>query len=301
MRASLSLDVDSLHCYHSIHGLPPPPAGTDPIYQLAMPRFFELIGEEGVPATLFLIGADAPTHAAFFAPAGPTGCEVANHSFSHDYRLTQRTPEQIRTDLRQAHEALLPLAPQGALHGLRAPGYNTSGALLEAAVELGYRYDSSLLPSPAYFLARAAAIALHRGRSRSLRGRWQAFTGPLRPYRCELARPWRKVPNGPLLELPIACEPCTRLPLFGTTWSLMPPRLAHMVLRHTLNTLGYVNFELHAIDLLEAREVSPALARLQPGLGAPVKIKLRALRALIRQLRESARVVTLAALAEAHG
>jgi len=299
VKAALSLDVDSLRCYHEIHGLEPAAAGEeDPIYRRALPRFCDLVGEEGLPATLFLIGADAPAH----APEIPAGCEVANHSFAHDYRLTLRSADEIRADLERAHAALLPLAPGGRILGLRAPGYNTCQALLEAACALGYRYDSSLLPSPAYFMARAGAVGLHRLRgrlSRSLVGRWQAFAGPLQPYRCELSRPWRRDSASPLLELPIACEPLTRLPLFGTSWPLLPPRLARLALARALR-LGSVNFELHAIDFLDASDVSPALAGLQPGLRVPASRKLEAFRQLARQLRESAQVMTLASLAEAY-
>lgn len=283
MKAAVTLDVDSLRCYYEIHGLPDPAAAAeDPIYTRAVPRFFELLAEAGIPATLFLIGRDAPQHAAAFAPLAELRCEVGNHSFSHDYCLTQRTAEEIRADLAQAHEVLQPLGP---LVGVRAPGYNTNAAFLRAAEGLGYRYDSSRLPSPPYFLARAAMVKLLRKNSRSQVGDWRAFAGPLRPY-----------PLGGLRELPITCEPLTRLPLFGTNWPLLPPALASRLLAHTLRWLGYVNFEMHAIDLLDASDTGPTLARLQPGLRTPAAVKMRAFRALFRQLRDSAAVVTLEAL-----
>ena len=89
--AAISIDVDSIKHYRAIHGLPDQPIEDDPIYTIAMPRFWELLANAGVPATLFLIGADVGQHADAFAPVGETGSEVASHSWSHDYQLTARS------------------------------------------------------------------------------------------------------------------------------------------------------------------------------------------------------------------
>ena len=71
-RAAFTIDVDSIRHYYDIHGLPQPEAGTDPIYTIAMPRFWALIREFGIPATLFLIGKDAPEYAEYFTPVEET-------------------------------------------------------------------------------------------------------------------------------------------------------------------------------------------------------------------------------------
>lgn len=297
--AAIGIDVDSLRFYRAIHGLPPGELEDDPIYRVAMPRFFELLDEARVPATLFLIGEDAARRPEAFAGAAATGCEVASHSFAHDYRLTQRSPEAIAADLRQAHAALLPLAPNGRLEGFRAPGYNVTGALLREVAALGYRYDSSLLPAPAYYLARAGAIAAYGllGRpSASLRGRFAHWIGPLAPYRVRPEAPERPDPEGELLELPMACEPLTRAPLIGTSWVLLPPVLRLRLLRSALDRLPFFNFELHAIDLLEASDpgVPRELAAAQRDLRIPFREKRTALGGLFSTLREAREVVTLA-------
>ena len=48
--AAITIDVDSLRFYREIHGLPDGPDEDDPIYTIAMPRFWELIEEASVPA-----------------------------------------------------------------------------------------------------------------------------------------------------------------------------------------------------------------------------------------------------------
>src|SRR5438132_969379 len=143
-RSAITIDVDSIRFYREIHGLAERDEDEDPIYSIAMPRFWELIEEAGVPATLFLIGADAPSYRSAFEPASKTRSEIASHSFAHDYRLTKRSADLIADDLRRADDALRPLSPSGKIAGFRAPGYNTSRVLMKAVSDLGYAYDSSL-------------------------------------------------------------------------------------------------------------------------------------------------------------
>jgi hypothetical protein len=290
--SAITIDVDSLRFYREIHGLPPAPIEDDPIYTVAMPRFWELIDEMRRPPTLFLIGEDAPRHPAAFEAAKAVGAEIGNHSFAHDYRLTTRSSADIRADLSRAHEALLPLSPDARITGFRAPGYNVSPALLAVVKELGYRYDSSLLPSPLYFGLRAAAIAMYRvlGRpSRSLTGELRAFSGTQAPHPID----------ADLIELPITCEPLTRAPLFGTSWVVASDRLRRFMLNSALKRLDLINFEMHGIDLLDStdRGVPPELAASQRDLKVPVREKMRAFRQLFRELAEHTDVRTLGTLA----
>lgn len=300
--AAITIDVDSLRFYRQIHGLGSADPAEDPIYRTAVPRFFELLEEARLPATLFLIGEDAGRHAEAFGPIRALRCEVASHSFSHDYRLTTRSDAEIDRELERAEEVLGPLSPDGRIEGFRAPGYNVSPALLARVVARGYRYDSSLLPAPAYWAARAAAIGRYRlaGRpSRSLVGRARAFAGPLGPYRTTPARPWEKSAGGALLEIPIACEPTSRLPLIGTTWSMLPKTLRRVFLGRALRKLPCINFEMHAIDLLDRtdRGISSDLAAAQPDLAVPARQKMAAFRDLFRHLSAEREVRTLAAIA----
>ena len=300
--AAISIDVDSLHHYLSIHGLAAPPPDEDPIYTVAMPRFFALLEQVGVPATLFRIGRDVAPHAEGLRRASKLGCELASHSFSHDYRLFTRSRAQIDRELRQTEAALLPLAGGAPVLGFRAPGYNTSPTLLSALVARGYRYDSSLLPAPPYWAARAAAIARYRALGRpsaSQVGDLRAFLGPLAPYRTTPSAPWRPDPAGPLWELPMTCLPGLRAPLIGTSWVLTPRLARGPLLAWALRKLPCINFELHAIDLLDAADpgVPAALAAAQVDLRVPWASKSAALLQLFEALRSDRPVRTLADIA----
>lgn len=297
MHAAITIDVDSLRFYRAIHGLPAAETGPDPIYTTAVPRFFELLDEAGLSATLFLIGQDAPAYPDAWTAVATSGSEVASHSFSHDYQLSLRSEADIEDDLARAEAALAPLSPTGRVVGFRAPGYNVSPRLLEVVRRRGYAYDSSMLPAPVYWATRAAAIARYAavGRpSASMFGHPLQFAGPLGPYRMAPRAAWRPAPSG-LVELPMAVHPTHRLPLIGTSWVLLPRWLRYRWLRQALDRLPLFNFEMHAIDLLDPTDdgVPVGLAAVQPDLRVSAVDKMTAFRTLFRAMAEQRIVLPL--------
>jgi len=305
-RASITIDVDSIRHYRAIHGLEERSDEEDPIYTIALPRFWALIEELEIPATLFLIGADAPAYPAAFEPVMKTKSEVANHSFSHDYRLLQKPRTQIAEDLRQADEVLRELNGGRPLKGFRAPGYNFNADLLKCVDELEYSYDSSVLPSPIYFGARWAIIQAYQGLGRpsnSLVGSFKQFRAPLTPYRVAPDSPYSPNDQGRLLELPIACLPWARVPLIGTSLTTLPNTLQNRFVQYALNRLPFFNFEMHGIDLLDSSD-HPTLAELsehQRDLKIPAQSKIARHRNLFQALKAQSQISTLAQVAEEIG
>lgn len=307
-RAAITLDVDGLRFYGQIHGLSPLRLREDPIYTTALPRFEQLIRNAGIRATVFAVAEDAGRYPEAFKFVAATGSELASHSFAHDYRLSLRPPRDIEADLARAEEVLEPLCstPLGAQRGVggfRAPGYNVSAGLLSTLVRRGYAYDSSLLPAPAYWAARAMAIgryAWQKKPSVSLPGRLTAFSGPIGPYRTDPETPWRKNPRGSILELPMAVSPRLRLPLIGTSWIMFPARLRRALLEHALAQLPLFNFEMHAIDLLGSsdRGIPSALTEMQPDLRIGIDEKMALFSHLFSTLRRRTDVRPLAEWAQ---
>ena len=301
-RAAFTIDVDSIRHYYEIHGLPYSEVESDPIYSIAMPRFWELIKEFGIPATLFLIGKDAPAYAEYFVPVEETHSEIASHSYAHDYRLCQQSHESILADLRSADQALRPLNLNRPILGFRAPGYNINSKVLTAVQQLGYRYDSSVLPSPPYFAARWSIINAYRLRGResqSLAGQLRQFTRGTSPYRFNPEKPFRTNPQGTLIEFPMACSPIARIPLIGTSLAVFPDQLQNLLLGYSTRSLSFFNFEMHAIDLLDETD-HPCLERLaefQPDLRTRVSRKTHKLRRLLEKICQYYSVQTLASIA----
>lgn len=275
----LSVDLDDLACYHTIHGLPPPsPEQAGVVLERCLPRFLRLFGELGVRATFFVVGRDlerdmqGPGHgAAFLGLAAQSGHELGNHSYSHAYDLIDWPSGQVYQDLRRCDDLLRQLGAHP--RGFRAPGYCHDEMLLQQASALGYRYDSSLLPSPAYYAAKLAAMAWIRLRGRRSQSRARglaSFLGSTRPhYRAEVG----------MWEVPISVSPLLRLPMVGTFVLRGGP-----LYREALRTPS-LHLELHALDLADADSdpIDPALKKRQPELRTPLDQRLARLRELLKR------------------
>ena len=186
MLTSLSIDLDALEHYHRVHGIPEPSPGEDPVYGKAVERFGELCARLGIRGTAFCVGRnlDHPRAAAAVRRLAEGGHEVANHSFSHDYALSSRSPAEIAAELRGGADAIARVTSQPPV-GFRAPGYTLSPALLRALTTDGYRYDSSAFPALPYYLGKAAVmgvLALMRQPSRAILDRPRVLLAPRTPY-----------------------------------------------------------------------------------------------------------------------
>src|SRR5690606_2270746 len=228
-----------------------------------MPRFAELFARRGLRATLFAVGADvdvsvgggvARSARALLRGFVGEGHEIANHSYSHRYDLGRRGVLAVREEIVRAHELLSDVAGE-AVRGFRAPGYDVSPAILAELVRLGYHYDSSVLPAPGYYLAKAGVMAAMRAagrRSGAVLGDPRALAAPAEPYRPSLRSPWRRG-SATLVEIPIAVTPGLRHPAIGTALLSAPRWLRRRWLR-AMRGRQVFNFELHGIDLADAEQ-----------------------------------------------
>ncbi len=294
--AAVSVDLDTLPHYFRIHGLEAAQADDRALVsKVAIDRYLELF--DGRPATFFAIGQDVadPQMARALKAAHAAKVEIASHSFAHDYALSRRPPEQIAADLSAAHDAIT-AAVGTAPVGFRAPGYTLSPALLQAVAALGYAYDSSAFPATPYYSAKALVMGALRllGRpSRAVLDTPRVLFAPRVPYRPDLLAPY-SVGTAPLAELPMSVGPVTRLPFIGTFVTRLPWPLVKATYQ-SMKRDRLLNFELHAIDVLDESDgVPPALARQQRDLKVPVREKLRRLKEVFGWLWSDGEPVTLA-------
>jgi peptidoglycan-N-acetylglucosamine deacetylase len=285
---SVSVDLDGLGCYAAIHGLDAealPERALQAVPVAAVARLCEVFSSLRLRATFFAIGSELgiPGSAGALRAAAVAGHEVGSHSYAHDYGLSRLPAAAIDADLARAETAIEEAAGK-APRGFRAPGYTLSDALLGAVRARGYLYDSSLLPSPPYYAAKAGAIALHAlfgRRSRSILGGTGQLFASRGPH-------WR----AGVRELPVATLPVLRAPVIGTVVLAAGERIAAGLAR-SARAGGHFNLEVHGIDALDVSDATPELGRLQPGLRLAAAKKLRRLRALLEQLLETAEPLTL--------
>lgn len=328
MRAAVSIDLDGLACYYRIHALGAAPAELEHIIlERALPRAAALFAQKQINVTWFVIGRDADAastlrdRAARAANAqrlrtlAEHGDELGNHSYSHPYDLARQSASAIESEIascdRVLREILAPrdtiqigkrtvTPPMTAPRGFRAPGYDVSPAMLDTLARLGYRYDSSIFPAPGYYAAKAAVMAglAALGRpSGAVLTNPRALVAPTDPYRPSMTAPWRRG-QAPLVELPIAVTPWTRMPAIGTALLVAPPWLRARMLA-AMAKRKFFNLELHGIDFADADKdgIPGELVDRQPDLQLSIDQKLETLAEILDEVRASRDFVTLAEIA----
>ena len=290
--ASVSVDLDSVDCYWRIHALPgqPPESLRATILRRCLPRFAELFAGLGIRSTLFVVGRDVLEDAegrGLLASLAGAGHELANHSHSHHYDFVRRPAGTIVSEIEHAHAAIGDCAGRAPV-GFRAPGYETTAAVMARLCERGYRYDSSAFPSVPYYAAKAVAMAAMRLRGRtsgSILGSPRALAAPSMPYRPASDDPYARG-DLPIWELPMAVTPVLRLPVIGTS-VVMAPAWARRRLVAAVLDAPFVNLELHGIDLADAAgDGFPGeLVARQPDLRHGLAAKRASLEATLLQIR----------------
>ena len=310
-RVAVSIDLDGLPCYYRIHGLGTAPSELEHvILERALPRAANLFASRGMHVTWFVVGRDADADAALpdraqrvangsrLRTLAEYGDELGNHSYSHPYELARLSADAVDDEIANCERVLRGLGIQP--RGFRAPGYDVSPAMLDSLAKRGYRYDSSVFPTPGYYAAKAAvmgALAIARQPSGAVMTNPLALAAPPDPYRPAMSSPWRRG-QAPLVELPIAVTPWTRLPAIGTTLIVMPPPLrAHLL--SAMASRAFFNFELHGIDFADAEKdgIPGELVARQADLRVPIAEKLARLEAILDELGKHRRFATLAEVA----
>ncbi|MEZ4298182.1 MAG: polysaccharide deacetylase family protein [Polyangiaceae bacterium] len=316
--AAISVDLDEVGEYLSIHALPPF-ADTDSrrhaVYDRALSRIDSWAGALSVPITFFAVGRDLdrPDNAASLRTLAARGHAVESHSLSHRYDLTRLSRAEMEREVTGGLDAVERAVGERPT-GFRAPGYTVCDTLFDVLEEAGVAFDSSVFPSPVYLGAKALVLAWMRARGRSsasVLDTPRVLLSPNVPYRP--GRPYYRPTHGRshegdsprggesqrrgLVELPIQVTPLLGFPVIGTSVGRAGQRGAEL-LAHLCSTSPLVNLELHGMDFLAAEDLAPhPLSRLQPELRAPLDLRLSRLTAFVEVLRR--RGFTFVTLAEA--
>ena len=110
-------------------------------------QLLELLAAAGSTGTFFVLGWIAERHPALVREIVDAGHEVASHGYGHE-RVTTIDPAQFRESIRTS-KAILEDITGVAILGYRAPSFSIIRGgewALDALVEEGYAYDSSLYP-----------------------------------------------------------------------------------------------------------------------------------------------------------
>ena len=300
---SIGVDVDSLWHYYRIHGLDESQA-SDHAWSHGVPRFIELFNDLNIPATFYCVAEDierSPACHNALIDLAQNDFEIGNHSWRHPYALTQLTVEESSKEIVEGKHRLEAVIDQGVV-GFRAPGYHTSSSLHHPLVESGHRYESSAFPCAPYYLAKAMVMGGMRllgRRSQSILGSPRLLAAPHQPYLAGPCSPYRqaRITEGPqLAHFPISVW--YGLPLIGTLFALLGPRLSHYlglaVARSLRSRPRHLTLEFHAADLLSLTEdrLDPLL-RVQPDLKKTLAHKRESFEVFLSAVAREAEVLRL--------
>ncbi len=283
----LQVDLDSLWAIRRVYGRGGEPSRdqADPVFCAGFERLLDLFAARQAPATFFTIGKDCQpdAHRVLLRRALAEGHEIANHSETHPLGLGHLSPQRIRDEIARANDAIELVTGQRPA-GFRAPGFDSSPAVLQAVADSGLLYDSSLLPTLAAPVLRAAARFLgKKGTSTSEEekeetdpprnsegggsghyGDGPVHRAPRMPYFADLQAPWRSLgsleetvesllppPAASILEIPVSVSPFLRLPVHASVSLALGWGWTRLALTSVLAKSTVVVYLLHAIDLAD--------------------------------------------------
>jgi peptidoglycan/xylan/chitin deacetylase (PgdA/CDA1 family) len=107
--------------------------GPDPKY---LPQIVQILRQENVPATFFVIGIRIKQHPELLKLLQTDGFEIGNHTYDHQ-RLDALKPHEIANELRLCDEHIFEVTGQHT-HIMRPPGVQYNDKVLNVAKSLGY-------------------------------------------------------------------------------------------------------------------------------------------------------------------
>ncbi len=263
--AHVSIDVDPIDTHLAGYGIEAPPC--DHSYRTAVPRFLDLFDRLGIRATLFVVARDAEAQADLWREAQRRGHEIASHSVTHPIPFASLPSDVLARELTESRRRLENCIGRPVL-GFRAPGWDVGRPTLTAIAAAGYRYDASVLPTPALLAGAAVRFVLSGGRKRP--------HGVGRSLRAAFSRRWphRIERADGLHEFPVAVSRFLRLPFTHTLWYVAPRSVCvrtYEALRRSSVPLSYM---LHATDLLDLKRdgIDPRMGR-HPGMALSLEQK----------------------------
>jgi len=190
----VTVDVDGwsslLRFYHIDHD--PSEADVQVNIDEGIQKLLRLFKEHVIKATFFVTGEMARKHAETIGIIGDGGHEIACHGLMHEKDECLRNTDSQRRTIKEATRTLHQKTGYRP-KGFRAPCLRANETTLRILEELGFVYDSSLLPTfvPGYY---------------------GNLTTPFKPYHPSTLLMTRKG-SFSLLEIPVSVNPVFRLPL----------------------------------------------------------------------------------------
>lgn len=294
--AALTFDLDTLarDLYRPAIGPAEVRRLEDVSFDVVVPRIAAWLDRIGVRATFFTIGEYARRYPSVIRALAQAGHEVASHSHAHPRNFSTLGREEVRKDLETAHETLADVTGRAPV-GFRAPGFTTSPALIETLAELGYAYDSSIVPSWSYttlkHVYRMAGLA---STGYLYPESYGCALAPQVPYRLTPARRFTSTRDGSLLEIPVTTASPLQWPLIYGLHARAHGRLREWLERRALSR-PFVLMVFHDLEFATAGDLEglPVGVLTAPHVAQALDVRLARIGAWIASASRTHRFVPL--------
>jgi len=196
--ANVSFDLDGVAELYDLAGKKG--GVSEELFIEAVPRLLSLLKKYKIKSTFFVVGKYVKKEREVFKEIVEEGHEIGNHTLSHNHRFVELGAAEKREEILETHGLIkehLGVEPLG----FRLPKYRIDADTLSILEDLGYLYDSSIIP------------AYHPGKFPV-----KNFFAPNRPYypsRGDILKPGSTGCYN-VLEIPVSVSPFFRVPLGGT-------------------------------------------------------------------------------------
>lgn len=100
-------------------------------------KVLDMLQQDGIKATFCVIGSQVRAHAAQMRRIVAEGHTLCNHTWNHDFQLSERKPEDIVKDLVRTNDAIHTVVPNAPVKYFRNPGGNFNHRTVSVAQSLG--------------------------------------------------------------------------------------------------------------------------------------------------------------------
>ncbi|MCX7624869.1 MAG: polysaccharide deacetylase family protein [Candidatus Sumerlaeaceae bacterium] len=279
------VDLDDVWAIGECYGINIPRTHQHVVYEEGVPRLLSLFDELKVRATLFVCGKDLEhgSKVEMLRECLRRGHHLANHGWSHNLSFRKLEAQHIEEEIVRTH-SWAEDALGVNLRGFRAPGYAWSINLLSKLAQLGYLYDSSLMPSPFGGVLRfldARITKLVRGNKRE-KTQYPLLGDGFRPL-----KPFLVCGNDGacIWELPVGVGPWLRLPFQASVCLQVGPSYFHFV--EALLALSGVSpfvFLLHGADATDFSGVTVSELKRLRYFQMPIEERMELLRLFLGTL-----------------
>ncbi|MFA6922791.1 MAG: polysaccharide deacetylase family protein [Bacteroidales bacterium] len=286
----ITVDVDSpvkLMNFYKINNVVFDQNKLELFYKTAWNRALDFFNQRNIKVTFFVVGDELESSEAIkniILQAHKYGHEIENHTYSHPFGLANLPEEKIKEEIKMCNQIIAKITGITPI-GFRSPGCSVNSKVINIAVDLGLKYDSSGFWSIVVPIIRILHGALFKNGLNN--ADFGTVTNKLEQYPyTPSANNWL-VPDAKshkFLELPFSRTNVLGLPFYNS-FNLWAPSIYSNYISKKINK-PYMMYLFHIIEFMDLSDGIPNELAVHPNIKISVKNKIQKSERIISNLME---------------